>query len=139
MQDDIGIQRIDHIAIAVERLDDALAIFERVLGLKATHRERVDDQRVDVATLHLGETAIELVAPATPDSPIAKYLEKRGPGIHHIALEVRDIAAAIAALQARSVEMIDAVPRAGKEGSQVAFIHPKATGRVLVELVEPAR
>jgi methylmalonyl-CoA/ethylmalonyl-CoA epimerase len=139
MPDDIGIQRIDHIAIAVEKLDEAMALFERVLGLKAPHREHVAEQRVDIATFALGETAIELVAPAAPDSPIAKYLAKRGPGIHHIALEVRDIAAAIAALQSRSVEMIDAVPRTGKEGSKVAFIHPKATGRVLVELVEPAR
>jgi methylmalonyl-CoA/ethylmalonyl-CoA epimerase len=138
MKDDIGIQRIDHIAVAVERLDEAVALFERVLGLKVAHRERVWEQRVDVATITLGETAIELVAPATADSPIAKYLEKRGPGIHHVALQVRNIAAAIAALQARSVEMIDAVPRAGKEGTKVAFIHPKGTGRVLVELVEPA-
>jgi len=137
MQDDIGIQRIDHIAIAVENLDEAVALFARVLGIAAAHREHVAEQRVDVATLPLGETAIELVAPAAPDSPIATYLAKRGPGIHHVALQGRDIAAAIAALRAKSVDMIDDTPRTGKEGSKVAFIHPRATGRVLVELVEP--
>ena len=130
------IRGIDHVAIAVEDLDATVALFEKTLGLKVTHREEVAGSRVRVATLSTGGTDIELVQGTAPDSPIAKFLADRGPGIHHIALEVSDIDAALAALKEQGVQLIDTRARPGKQGSRVAFIHPRATGRVLCELVE---
>ena len=130
------IRGIDHVAIAVEDLDATVALFEKTLGLKVTHREEVAGSRVRVATLSTGGTDIELVQGTAPDSPIAKFLAERGPGIHHIAFEVSDINAALAALKEQGVQLIDTRARPGKQGSRVAFIHPRATGRVLCELVE---
>jgi methylmalonyl-CoA/ethylmalonyl-CoA epimerase len=132
------INGIDHVAVAVEDLDGTLALLERVLGIHASHRETIEGYGVEVATLRLGATAIELVSGTTPDSPIAKFIEKRGPGIHHIALDVDDIDEAIAKVS-QTAEMIDAEPRAGKDDSRVAFIHPKSTGRILFELVQNRR
>lgn len=129
------IKGIDHIAIAVEDLDEAIARFEQTLGLDAHHREVISGYGVEVATVGPG---IELVAPTTDTSPIRRHIDRRGEGFHHIALAVDDIEGEIAALKARSVEMIDDTPRPGKQGSRVAFIHPRAMGRVLVELVENA-
>ena len=128
---------IDHIAIAVEDIDDALRLFETAFGLKASHRETIAEYNVEVATIPLGTSALELVQGTTADSPITKFIEKRGPGIHHIALEVDNIEQSIAQLH-ESVEMIDEKPRRGKDGSRVAFIDPRGTQKVLYELVENA-
>jgi methylmalonyl-CoA epimerase len=133
------INKIDHIAIAVENLDEAIGLYENTLGLKATHRERVAGFEVDIATFELGGTAIELVEGKTDDSAIRKYVQTHGPGIHHIAFAVDDIEKTLAALKAKGVRIIDEKPRRGKEGSLVAFIHPKSTQKILYELVEPAR
>ena len=133
------IQEIDHIAIAVENLDEAIALYEKTLGLAVTHRECVAGSGVDTATFRIGGTSIELVAGTTPDSAIGKFVQAHGPGIHHIAFAVDDIGKAIAALEATGLQMIDKTPRRGKEGSLVAFIHPKSTQKILYELVERAR
>lgn len=127
------IKGIDHIAIAVENLDEAIARFADTLGMTTKHRETIDGYGVEVATVGPG---LELVAPTTTSSPIRRHIDRRGEGFHHIALAVDDIDAEIAVLKARSVEMIDETPRPGKQGSRVAFIHPRSMGKVLVELVE---
>jgi len=132
------IKGIDHVAIAVESLDAALALFEKVLGLPVTHREEIADYNVEVATIRVGNTAIELVQGTSPDSPIATFIEKRGQGIHHIALEVDDIDEAMASV-GENAELIDARPRTGKDDSRVAFIHPRSTGKILFELVQNKR
>jgi methylmalonyl-CoA epimerase len=133
---DTAIRRIDHIAVAVENLDAAIALFESVLGLKAHHREEIAGFGVAIATLATGGTEIELVQGTTPDSPITKFVVARGPGLHHIAFEVGDIDSALRKLAAKGIPLIDTAARPGKQGSRVAFIHPKATGKVLCELVE---
>lgn len=130
------IRGIDHIAIAVADLDAAVSLFATVFGMKAVHREEIAGYGVRVATLATGGTAIELVQGITPDSPITKFVAERGPGMHHVALEVANIDEALALLREQGVPLIDQEARPGKQGSRVAFIHPKATGRVLCELVE---
>jgi methylmalonyl-CoA/ethylmalonyl-CoA epimerase len=130
------IKGIDHVAVAVENIDEALKTFEKILGLRADHREVIEGYGVEVATIRLGNTAVELVCGTTEDSPIAKYVAKRGPGIHHIALEVDDVVAELARVEESGGELIDATPRDGKEQSRVAFIHPRSTGRILYELVQ---
>jgi methylmalonyl-CoA epimerase len=133
---DTAIRGIDHIAVAVEDLDAAIALFETVFGLKAHHREQIAGFGVAIATLATGGTEIELVQGTTPESPITKFVATRGPGLHHVAFEVGDIDGALRKLAASGIPLIDTVPRPGKQGSRVAFIHPKATGKVLCELVE---
>jgi methylmalonyl-CoA epimerase len=130
------IKGIDHVAIAVDNLDETLEQFERLFGAKSHHRETIEGYGVEVATVRLGNTSVEFVEGKTPDSPTRKYVDKKGPGIHHVALEVDDIKAAIASLAAAGAELIDRSPRPGKDGSKVAFVHPKSTGRILYELVE---
>lgn len=130
------IRGIDHIAIAVEDLEAAVSLFESVFGMTVKHREEVAGYKVKIATLATGGTDIELVQATSADSPIAKFVAERGPGIHHIAIAVPDIDAALATLEEQGVQLIDRTARPGKDGSRVAFIHPKATGRVLCELVE---
>jgi methylmalonyl-CoA epimerase len=130
------IKGIDHVAIAVDNLDETLEQFERLFGAKAQHRETIEGYGVEVATVDLGSTSIEFVEGKTPDSPTRRYVDKKGPGIHHVALEVDDIESAIATLAAAGAELIDRSPRTGKGGSKVAFVHPRSTGRVLYELVE---
>jgi methylmalonyl-CoA/ethylmalonyl-CoA epimerase len=130
------IRGIDHIAIAVEDLDAAISLFASVFGMKAVHREEIPGYGVRVATLATGGTALELVQGITPDSPVTKFVAERGPGMHHVALEVADIDEALATLREQGVALIDQTARPGKQGSRVAFVHPKATGRVLCELVE---
>ncbi len=125
---------LDHIGIAVRDLDAALAFYRDALGLEVEAPETVASQRVRAHFLHVGEAALELLEAAAPDSPIARYLEKRGPGIHHITLRVEDIAAALAQLKSRGVRLIDEQPRDGAEGALVAFIHPSSAHGVLVEL-----
>ena len=130
---------LDHIGIAVGDLDEALAFYRDALGLEIEAPEEVASQRVRAHFVPLGGAAIELLEATAPDSPIAKFLERRGPGLHHITLSVEDIRAALAALEARGVRLIDQTPRPGAHGSLVAFIHPSGTHGVLVELVQRTR
>jgi methylmalonyl-CoA epimerase len=127
--------KIDHIGIVVHDIQEALKVYETALGLPLTEVQEVPDQEVEVAFLPLGESNIELVKPTTGDTGIAKFLTKRGEGIHHICIEVEDIEAALAQLKAHEVQLIDEVPRQGAHG-RVAFIDPKAMHGVLIELVE---
>ena len=125
---------IDHIGIAVGDLEASLAFFRDALGLELDAPEDVPSQRVRAHFLQAGEAAIELVEPTADDSPIAKFVAKRGPGIHHVALRVDDIVAALAELKAKGIRLIDEAPRPGAHHSLVAFIHPASTHGVLVEL-----
>lgn len=129
-------RRIDHIGIAVPDLEQALTPYVEGLGLHVAHQEVVEAQKVRVAMLPVGETNIELLEPTSDDSPVAKFMERRGPGIHHIALAVDDIEASLARMGSAGVRMIDTEPRLGAGGTKVAFVHPKSMGGVLVELVE---
>jgi len=133
----IKIKRIDHVAIAVDNIDESLAKFAQAFGLAARERELVESQRTEAALLPLGESNIELIEPKGNDG-LRRFLDKRGPGLHHIAIEVEGIEAALAVLKSAGVPLIDETPRAGARGHKVAFVHPKATGGVLIELVEPS-
>ena len=128
--------RLDHIGIAVTNIDDALAFYRDALGLEIEAPEEVASQRVRARFIPAGEAALELLEATSDDSPIAKYVAKRGPGLHHITLRVDDIAAALARLKARGVRLIDETPRPGAHGSLVAFIHPSSAHGVLVELTQ---
>ena len=128
--------KINHIGIAVKSLDDALPFYRDNLGMDLKEVEEVAEQKVRVAMLQVGESMIELLEPTSEDSPVAKYIEKNGAGIHHIAYEVADIEAAIAALQAGGARMIDEKPRHGAHGTRIAFIHPKSSSGVLTELCQ---
>jgi methylmalonyl-CoA/ethylmalonyl-CoA epimerase len=130
------IKRIDHIAIVVEDINTALDFWRDSLGLELTHVEVVPEQQSAVAFLPTGESEVELVKPTTATSGVARYLAKRGPGIHHICFEVDDIAATLAGLKARGVRLIDESPRIGTGGKQIAFVHPESTHGVLIELYE---
>ncbi len=130
--------KINHLGIATNSIDEALKFWAGSLGLENIHTETVDDQKVRVAMLPLGESRIELLEPTSDDSPISKFLAKRGSGIHHIAIEVEDISAELTKLRSQGVRLIDENPRAGAEGCLVAFIHPSASGGVLLELVQTA-
>ena len=131
----LKIKRIDHVAVAVEDVDAALEKWRSAFGLSPTVREVVESQKTEAVLLPIGDSNVELIAPKGNDG-LAKFLEKRGPGIHHIAIEVEGIEAAIGLLDSLGVQMIDKTPRKGARGHKVAFVHPKATGGVLVELVE---
>jgi methylmalonyl-CoA/ethylmalonyl-CoA epimerase len=128
--------KIDHIGIATRGIEDALAFYRDALGLNVAETEEVAEQRVRVAMLPIGESRIELLEATTEDSPIARFLEKRGPGIHHIAVRVDDIRAALADLRQKGARLIDEEPRTGAGGCLVAFVHPSSTGGVLLELVQ---
>lgn len=130
------VRGLHHVAIVVPSIAAARATFEGALGLAGGTIEHVADQKVDVLVLRAGTQRIELVQPATPDSPVTKFLEKTGGGLHHLAWRVDDVAAAIQALVAAGVRMIDAAPRPGSHGTRIAFVHPKSTGGVLMELVQ---
>ena len=130
--------RIDHIGVAVADLDAALALHERTYGMPVVHRETVTEQGVEAVLLDVGENHVELLRPLADDTPVGKFLAKRGPGLHHVAYQVTDIAVALARLREQGVRMIDTVPRTGIRGSKVAFLHPTASGSVLTELVQPA-
>lgn len=129
---------IDHTGIAVADLDQSLAFYRDVMGLSLVHRETLPEQRVEAALLDIGDSHIELITPLDPDSSVARFLERRGPGLHHVAYRVGDIDAALASLSAAGVRLIDEQPRTGIRGSRVAFLHPAATGGALTEIVEPA-
>ena len=128
--------KINHLGIATKDIEEALKFWEDALGLENIHTEVVEDQKVRVAMLPLGESRIELLEPTSEDSPISKFLEKRGGGIHHIAVEVEDIEAALAKLKRTGARLIDEKPRIGAEGCLVAFVHPASTNGVLLELVQ---
>lgn len=128
--------KIDHIGIATRGIEDALGFWRDALGLEVKHTETVEEQGVRVAMLPVGEPRVELLEPTGPDSPVAKFLEKRGPGIHHVAVRVADIRAALARLRAEGARLIDEEPRVGAGGCLVAFVHPAASGGVLLELVQ---
>ncbi len=128
--------KISHLGIATKEIDESLKFWEDALGLENVHTETVEDQKVRVAMLPIGETNIELLEPTADDSPIAKFLEKRGGGIHHIAVEVENIEASLAKLKAEGMRLIDEKPRVGAEGCLVAFVHPASSGGVLMELVQ---
>jgi methylmalonyl-CoA/ethylmalonyl-CoA epimerase len=128
--------KIDHIGIATRGIEEALGFWRDALGLEVQHTETVEEQGVRVAMLPVGEPRVELLEPTGPDTPVAKFLEKRGPGIHHVAIRVADIRAALARLKAEGARLIDAEPRIGAGGCLVAFVHPAASGGVLLELVQ---
>ena len=128
--------KINHLGIATKGIDEALKFWENALGLENVHTEVVEDQKVRVAMLPIGESRIELLEATSEDSPITKFLEKRGGGIHHIAVEVEDIEKALAKLKAEGMRLIDEKPRIGAEGCLVAFVHPASANGVLLELVQ---
>jgi methylmalonyl-CoA/ethylmalonyl-CoA epimerase len=130
--------QLDHIGIAVDDLTASLAFFRDALGLEVHGSEEVATQRVRAHFLRAGDTSLELLEATAPDSPIARFVARRGPGLHHITLSVEDIEAALAQLKSRGVRLIDERARPGAEGAQVAFIHPSSTHGVLVELKQPA-
>jgi methylmalonyl-CoA/ethylmalonyl-CoA epimerase len=127
---------VDHLAIAVEDLDEATSSWRDRLGLRVGSRAVVEDQGVEVQMMYAGETRIELVCPIRPDSPISSFLAKRGPGLHHLALAVADCAASIEQVASAGGRMIDTAPCQGAHQTQIAFVHPHSTGGVLAELVE---
>ena len=130
--------KINHIGRAVKSLEETIPFYRDSLGMTLTGTEEVASQKVRVAFLTIGESKIELLEPTSDDSPVAKFLEKNGPGVHHVAYGVEDLEAAIAALTAGDTRMIDAVPRDGAHGARIAFIHPKSSGGVLTELCQCA-
>jgi methylmalonyl-CoA/ethylmalonyl-CoA epimerase len=129
-------ERINHIGIAVTELDPALAHYSEQFDIELVHREQLDD--IDAALLSAGDGHLELVAPLATDTPLGRFIAKRGPGLHHIAYEVDDIDAVLATLRERAVTLIDKVARPGIHGTRVAFVHPSASFGVLTEIVEPA-
>lgn len=131
--------KINHLGIATKGIDEALKFWADALGLENVHTEIVEDQKVRVAMLPIGESRVELLEPTSDDSPISKFLEKRGGGIHHIAVEVGDIEASLEKLRSKGMRLIDETPRLGAEGCLVAFVHPAASGGVLLELVQTAK
>jgi methylmalonyl-CoA/ethylmalonyl-CoA epimerase len=128
--------KLEHVAIAVADLDGAIEHYRRVWGLEVSHRERVDDQGVEEAMLPLGGTHLQLLAATTSDSTVARFVERRGEGLHHLAYEVADLEATLAELKATGVELIDEAPRPGGRGHMVAFVHPKSNHGLLVELIQ---
>ncbi len=131
-------KKINHIGIAVKNIENAIPFYRDVMGMNFEGTEEVSEQKVRVAFLQVGESRIELLEPTSPDSPVAKFLEKNGEGIHHLAYEVDDLDAALADLQAKEVRLIDQTPRKGAHGASIAFLHPKASGGVLTELCQQA-
>jgi methylmalonyl-CoA/ethylmalonyl-CoA epimerase len=131
--------RIDHIGVAVEQIDElTLELYRDHFQMAVAHREVVEEQGVEAVLLDVGENHVELLAPLGPDTPVGKFLEKKGPGLHHVAYQVADIDTTLAALKQAGLQLIDEQPRVGIRGSRVAFMHPRATAGVLTEIVEPA-
>ncbi len=130
--------RIDHVGVAVEEIDGALAIYRDLFALDVAHREIVTEQGVEAVLLDVGESHVELLAPLSEDTPVGKFLAKRGPGLHHVAYQVSDIESVLAKLKESGTALIDEQPRVGIRESKVAFLKPSAAGGVLTELVQPA-
>jgi methylmalonyl-CoA/ethylmalonyl-CoA epimerase len=130
--------RIDHIGVAVEEIEPALELYRDSFELTLAHREVVEDQGVEAVLLDVGENHVELLAPLGADTPVGRFLAKQGPGLHHVAYQVKDIDATLESLRQAGLQLIDQEPRTGIRGSRVAFMHPRATAGVLTEIVEPA-
>jgi len=130
---------IDHIGVATDDLDASLALYEGSMAMPLAHRETVEEQGVEAVLLDVGECHVELLSPLGPDTPVGKFLERKGPGLHHVAYRVDDINATLAKLADAGIELIDSEPRTGIRSSQVAFLHPRSTGGVLTEIVQPAK
>jgi methylmalonyl-CoA epimerase len=130
--------RIDHIGVAVADLDAAIELHADLYGMPLVHRETLVEQGVEAALLEVGESHVELLAPLRGDTPVGRFLARRGPGIHHVAYQVADVEAALRSLRDQGARLIDEAPRTGIRGTQIAFLHPSSTGGVLTELVQPA-
>ena len=131
------LDRIDHVGVAVEDIDAALKLYEGALGMPLVHRETVTEQGVEAVLLDVGDGHVELLQPLGEDTPVGKFLARKGPGLHHVAYAVTDIDAALAELTENGIELIDETPRIGIRQSRVAFLHPRSTGGVLTEIVQP--
>jgi methylmalonyl-CoA/ethylmalonyl-CoA epimerase len=132
----IELTELDHVGIAVQDLDDAVERYRHRLGIEPSHRERVDDQGVEEVLFPAGTSFIQVLGSLGPETPVGRHLTARGPGVHHVAYRVRDVAAALEHLRDDGAELIDAAPRPGSRGTLIAFIHPRSMGGVLVELVQ---
>jgi methylmalonyl-CoA/ethylmalonyl-CoA epimerase len=130
--------RIDHIGVAVEDIDAALDLYEKSFEMRLAHRETVEDQGVEAVLLDVGDGHVELLRPLGPQTAVGRFLERKGPGLHHVAYAVEDIDGALRALAGAGIELIDSEARVGIRESRVAFLHPRSTGGVLTEIVEPA-
>jgi methylmalonyl-CoA/ethylmalonyl-CoA epimerase len=130
--------RIDHIGVAVQEIEPAMAVYRDGFELDVSHREVVEEQGVEAVLLDVGENHVELLAPLSPDTPVGKFLARQGPGLHHVAYQVTDIDVALEACRRAGFALIDEHPRVGIRGSRVAFLHPRGTDGVLTEIVEPA-
>ena len=130
---------IDHVGVAVENIDAALALYRDQLGMPLVHRETVSDQGVDAALLDVGDGHIELVSPLGPETAVGKFISRKGAGLHHVAYRVASVQDTLDACRAAGIRLIDGQPRIGIRGSHVAFLHPAATGGVLTEIVQPAK
>jgi methylmalonyl-CoA/ethylmalonyl-CoA epimerase len=130
--------RIDHIGVAVEDVDAAIALYEDSFEMELAHRETVEEQGVEAVLLDVGDGHVELLAPLGPETPVGKFMAENGPGLHHVAYAVDDIDAVLEQLAAAGLRLIDSEPRVGIRESRVAFLHPRSTGGVLTEIVEPA-
>jgi methylmalonyl-CoA/ethylmalonyl-CoA epimerase len=131
--------RIDHVGVAVSDLDSAVALYEGTFGMPVAHRETVESQGVEAVLLDVGDGHVELLRPLGPDTPVGKFIERSGEGLHHVAYAVDDIEGVLGKLKEAGIEMIDSEPRVGIRQSRVAFVHPRSTGGVLTEIVEPAK
>jgi methylmalonyl-CoA/ethylmalonyl-CoA epimerase len=131
--------RVDHIGVAVEDLDAAIALHEEAYGMAVAHREVVEEQGVEAVLLDVGENHVELLRPLNRKTPVGRFLSKRGPGLHHVAYQVTDVQATLDTLRGRGLRLIDDAPRTGIRGSRVAFLHPDSSGGVLTEIVQPPK
>ncbi len=131
------LKKISHIGIAVKSIEESMSFYQDVLGMEFEGTEVVEEQKVKVAFFVIGESRIELLEPTSSDSPVARFLEKNGPGVHHLAYEVADLQERLAQLKAEGVRLIDETPRTGAHSTKIAFMHPKASGGVLTELCQP--
>ena len=131
-------ERIDHVGVAVEDLDAAIELYEAGFEMELAHRETVESQGVEAVLLDIGDGHVELLRPLGPDTAVGKFVAKRGPGLHHVAYAVDDIDAALGRLKQEGIDLIDAEPRVGIRNSRVAFVHPRSTGSVLTEIVQPS-
>jgi methylmalonyl-CoA/ethylmalonyl-CoA epimerase len=130
--------RIDHVGVAVEEIEPALALWRDRFAMSVAHREVVEEQGVEAVLLDVGENHVELLAPLGPDTPVGKFIDRRGPGLHHVAYQVADIESVLQALRSQGQRLIDERPRVGIRNSRVAFLHPAGAGGVLTEIVQPA-
>jgi methylmalonyl-CoA/ethylmalonyl-CoA epimerase len=131
--------RVDHIGVAVEDLDAAIALHEEAYGMAVAHREVVEEQGVEAVLLDVGENHVELLRPLNGETPVGRFLSKRGPGLHHVAYQVSDVQATLDTLRDRGLRLIDKAPRTGIRGSRGAFLHPDSSGGVLTEIVQPPK